>query len=42
MNNRSGIQWIVEAVVGGNCREFALEMVPNRKIFILEDFLEEE
>jgi hypothetical protein len=42
MDDKYGIQWIVGAVVEGNCREFVLDMVPNRKIFTLENFLEEE
>jgi hypothetical protein len=39
MDDKYGIQWIVGAVVEGNCREFVLDMmVPNRMIFTLEDF----
>jgi hypothetical protein len=38
MDDKYGIQWIVGAVVEGNCCGFVLEMVPNRKIFTLEDF----
>jgi hypothetical protein len=39
MDDKYGIQWIVGAVVEGNCREFVLEMVPNRKIFTLENLV---
>lgn len=37
LDNAPGIQWIVGGVVEGNCREFVLEIVPNRQSTTLED-----
>lgn len=34
-----GVQWILGGVVEGNCREFFMEIVPNRRADTIEDLL---
>ncbi|WUR04946.1 DDE-TNP-IS1595 domain-containing protein [Vairimorpha necatrix] len=38
LDSMPGIQWIIGGIVEGNCREFVLELLPNRQSSTIEDF----
>ncbi|EEQ81494.1 hypothetical protein NCER_102052 [Vairimorpha ceranae BRL01] len=41
LDNKPNIQWLVGGVEEGNCGNFVLKLVPNRKVLIILDMFEE-
>ena len=41
LDNKPYIQWLVGGVEEGNCRNFVLKLVPNRKVPTILDMFEE-
>ena len=41
LDNKPNVQWLVGGVGEGNCRNFVLKLVPNRKVSTILEMFEE-